>query len=120
MPKVDTLQTFQASLMAAGALATAKALQQAQAEIVPRAQARAVMTVPKDRPLTVNTIKTKAYKKGSDVIVEIRAKGAALFLEFGTSKMAPKPFMFTSLKASQDPYMEMLADVGEKVLAGDL
>jgi HK97 gp10 family phage protein len=101
-------------------LAVNKALQEAQQEIVPRAQTRARATVAQDRPLTVNTIQTKAYKKGTDVIVEIRAKGAALFLEFGTSKMPPKPFMFTALKASQDPYMELLADIGEKVLAGDL
>lgn len=117
---VDTLQTFQASLAAAGVLASAKALKAAQEKVVPKAQALARAAVPKDRPLTVNTIQAKAYKKGDDIIVEIRAKGAALFLEFGTVKMAPHPFMFTSLKNSQDPYMEMLADIGEKILAGEL
>lgn len=117
---VDTLATFTASLAAAGVVATHKALQAAQTNVVPKANALARAAVPQDRPLTVNTIQTKAYKKGDDIIVEIRAKGAALFLEFGTAKMSPRPFMFKSLKASQDPYMEMLADIGEKVLAGDL
>lgn len=114
----ETLQQLQASLTAAATINRRLLLITARQEAAPKALQYARNAVPKDRPLTVNTIKTKAFQKGDEVNIEIKAKGAALFLEFGTVKMAPKPFMFTALRKVQHPYARRMADIGEAVLSG--
>jgi HK97 gp10 family phage protein len=58
-------------------------------------------TVPVDTSRTKQSIRTKVGRDAKGHYVEIRAGGAAVPNEFGTSKMEPQPFFRPSLRKGQ-------------------
>lgn len=74
-------------------------------------QARAKAAAPRDRPwLSTRGIRRKLYKNADNIsgtvytVPDPRGRPVGLFVEFGTSKMEPQPFLSVAIEPSQDAW----------------
>lgn len=90
--------------------ATARVDGRATVELVKVAERlRAEITA--DAPVLTGATRASVNMKASATEARITADSAAFFLEFGTSRMAPQPFMFNKVPAAAERLANALAKI---------
>lgn len=74
-----------------------------------RVAAAMAVNVPKRTGATAAS--TAVNTSGTEA--EATIAGAAVFLEYGTSRMAPRPFMGQSITPNVEPFVKALADAAD-------
>jgi HK97 gp10 family phage protein len=64
-----------------------------------------------DAPVLTGETRASVNMKASGSEARITASSAAFYLEFGTSKMAPQPFMFDKLPPASERLAKLLAAI---------
>lgn len=64
-----------------------------------------------DTPVLTGATKASVNMKASANEARVTVGGASFWLEFGTSKMAPQPFMFNKVPAAQSRLAKLLAGI---------